>query len=131
MPGGVSSNFLNSLDVKLDCKSVMEAGSMLGSGAVIVLNKDSSIVNVCKNIVEFFASESCGQCAPCREGTRRAKEILTRFVQGKGKKKDIELLLELGEVMFDTSRCGLGQAAMNAVTSGIRLFRDEFEKCIQ
>jgi len=131
LPGGVSSSLLTDLNVKLDYKGVREAGSMLGSAAVIVINKDTSIVDVAKNTMEFFAHESCGLCTPCREGTRRAKEILTRFANGGGRVEELALLLELGEVMFDAARCGLGQAAMNTTTSAIKLFRDEFEQKVR
>jgi len=131
LPGGVSSNLLTDLDVKLDYKSVADAGSMLGSGAVIVINSEMSIVDVARNCLEFFTHESCGQCTPCREGTRRANEILGRFVEGKGRTEDIDFLLELGEVMYDASRCGLGQAAMNAATSAVNLFRDEFTQQVK
>jgi NADH-quinone oxidoreductase subunit F len=126
LPGGVSSSLLTNLDVSLDYKGVANAGSMLGSAAIIVINKDRSIVDVAKNTMDFFAHESCGLCTPCREGTRRAREILTRFSNGGGKVEELDLLLELGEVMYDTARCGLGQAAMNATTSAIKLFRGEF-----
>lgn len=126
LPGGVSSNLVTDLDVKLDYKSVANAGSMLGSAAVIVINRDTSIIDVAKNTMEFFAHESCGKCSICREGTRRANEILTQFINGGGKAKELDLLLELGEVMYDTACCGLGQAAMNATTSALRTFRDEF-----
>lgn len=126
LPGGVSTKFLNTLDVNLDIKSLMDAGSMLGSGAVIVMNSDTDIVDACKNIMEFFAHESCGHCVPCREGTRRAREILTKFVDGEGKLEYPDLLLELGKTMYDTCRCGLGQAALNATTSAIVKFEDEF-----
>jgi NADH-quinone oxidoreductase subunit F len=126
LPGGVSSRLLTNLDVKLDYKNIAKAGSMLGSAAVIVINKDTSLVDVARNCLEFFAIESCGQCTPCREGTRRAREILTRFTDGDGRAEELDLLLELGEVMYDTARCGLGQAAMNAATSAIKLFRNEF-----
>jgi NADH-quinone oxidoreductase subunit F len=91
-----------------------------------VINKDTSLVDVARNCLEFFAIECCGQCTPCREGTRRAREILTRFTDGDGRAEELDLLLELGEVMYDTARCGLGQAAMNAATSAIKLFRNEF-----
>jgi len=131
LPGGVSSSLLTTLDVKLDYKSVAKAGSMLGSAAVIVINKDTSIVNVAKNTVEFFFHESCGKCSICREGTRRAKEILTRFANGGGRAEELNLLSELGEVMYDTACCGLGQAAMNAATSAIKLFRDEFTQRVR
>jgi NADH:ubiquinone oxidoreductase subunit F (NADH-binding) len=99
---------------------------MLGSAAVIVINKDTSIVDVAKNTIEFFAHESCGKCSVCREGTRRTREMLTRFANGGGRAKELDLMLELGEVMYDTACCGLGQAAMNVTTSAIKLFRDEF-----
>nr|QNO57460.1 ion-translocating oxidoreductase complex subunit C [Methanosarcinales archaeon ANME-1 ERB7] len=126
LPGGVSSSLLTDLDVKLDYKSVAEAGSMLGSASVIVINGDSSIVDVAKNSMEFFVHESCGQCTPCREGTRTANAIIGRFANGEGREEELEILLELGDVMYDTSRCGLGQAAMNITTSAIKLFREEF-----
>jgi len=128
LPGGVSSSLLTDLKVKLDYKSVAKAGSMLGSGAVIVLNKDTSIIDVAKNTIDFFTGESCAKCSVCREGTRRAGEMLARFANSGGRAKDIDLLLELGEVMYDTACCGLGQAAMNVTTSAIKLFRGEFEQ---
>lgn len=128
LPGGAASGLLTDLDVKLDYRSVASAGSMLGSAAVIVINKDTSIVDVALNTIEFFAHESCGKCSVCREGTRRARKMLTRFASGGGRAKDLDLMLELGEVMYDTACCGLGQAAMNVPTSAIKLFRDEFEQ---
>ena len=131
LPGGVSSSFLDTLDVKLDYKSVMEAGSMLGSAAVIIMNSDTDMVNVCKNIMEFFAHESCGHCVPCREGTRRAREIFALFANGEGKAEYLDTLLDLKDIMYDTSRCGLGQAALNAGASAVKLFRDEFIKRIK
>jgi len=131
LPGGVSSNLITDIDVKLDYKSVADAGSMLGSGAVIVINRDTSIVDIAKNCMEFFVHESCGQCTPCREGTRRANEILGQFVEGKGRKDNLDLLLELGDVMYDTARCGLGQAAMNVTTSAIMAFKEEFMKQVE
>jgi NADH-quinone oxidoreductase subunit F len=131
LPGGVSSSLLVNLDTKLDYRSVANAGSMLGSGAVIVINKDTSMIDVAKNTIEFFAHESCGKCSVCREGTRRAREILTRFSNGGGKAEELDLLLELREVMYDTACCGLGQAAMNTTASAIRLFGEEFEQKVR
>jgi NADH-quinone oxidoreductase subunit F len=131
LPGGVSSSLLTDLDVELDYRGVASAGSMLGSAAVIVINKDTSIIDVARNTIEFFAHESCGKCSVCREGTRRAKEMLTRFANGGGRAKDLDLMLELGEVMYDTACCGLGQAAMNVPASAIKLFRDEFEQKVR
>ncbi|MCD6150033.1 MAG: SLBB domain-containing protein, partial [Deltaproteobacteria bacterium] len=126
LPGGVSSSFLNTLDINLDYKNVMKAGSMLGSAAIIVMNSDTDIVDACKNIMEFFAHESCGHCVPCREGTRRTKKILTLFANGEGKVEYLDTLLDLRDTMFNTSRCGLGQAALSATTSAIKLFKDDF-----
>jgi len=131
LPGGVSSSLLTDLNVKLDYKSVAKAGSMLGSAAVIVINKDTSIIDVAKNTVEFFAHESCGKCSICREGTRRGREILSRFANGGGRAEELDLMLELGEVMYDTACCGLGQAAMNVPVSAITLFRDEFDQKVR
>ena len=130
LPGGVSSSFLTTkdLDVTLDYPSVASHGSMLGSGAVIVLNEKHCLVDIAKRCIHFFTDESCGKCTPCREGTKRAKEILVNICQGRGAVSDLELLLELQEVLFDTSRCGLGQAALNAVRSAIEKFRSEFEE---
>ncbi|PIZ06358.1 MAG: NADP oxidoreductase, partial [Flavobacteriales bacterium CG_4_10_14_0_8_um_filter_32_5] len=89
--------------------SVQKAGSMLGSGAVIVVNDKHCMVDVAKRCAEFFDYESCGKCSPCREGTKRTREILGNITRGDGELSDLELLKELQEVMYDTSRCGLGQ----------------------
>lgn len=130
LPGGVASSLLATQDVRLDIDSLREAGSMLGSGAVIVINDKTDIVEVARNCIEYFIDESCGQCTPCREGTLRTRDILERILEGRGRLGDPELLLELGEVLRDTSRCGLGQSAMNVVTSAIRLFPAEFDSRI-
>ena len=132
LPGGVSSSLLlpSDLDVKLDYPSVQKAGSILGSGAVIVINDTHCMVDLAKRCAEFFDYESCGKCTPCREGTKRAREILTNITKGVGEESDLALLKELQEVMFDTSRCGLGQAALNAVRSSLEKFPDEFKEHI-
>ena len=132
LPGGVSSNLLtdDALKVTMDYPNVQKTGSMLGSGAVIVINQNQCMVDLAKRCTEFFAYESCGKCTPCREGTKRAKEILTNISSGQGELSDLELLKELQEVMYDTSRCGLGQSALNAVGSAIEKFSDEFKKHI-
>ena len=125
--GGASGGFMKpaELGVKLDYPSLQEAGSMLGSGAVIVVNDKHCMVDLAKRCVEFFNHESCGKCTPCREGTKRALEILERITEGRGEESDITLLRELGEVMYDTSRCGLGQAALNAVRTVMNKFPNE------
>lgn len=132
LPGGVSSSFLTAKDanVVMDYKSVQEKGSMLGSGAVIVINDTRCMVDLAKRCVEFFSYESCGKCSPCREGTKRAREILTNITIGKAEIADMELLKELQEVLYDTSRCGLGQSALNAVRSALEKFPDEFSEHI-
>ena len=132
LPGGVSSNLLTDkeLDVAMNYPSVQKAGSMLGSGAVIVINEEHCMVDLAKRCTEFFDYESCGKCTPCREGTKRAREILANITQGRGELSDLELLKELQEVMYDTSRCGLGQAALNAGRSAIEKFPLEFEEHI-
>ena len=132
LPGGISSNLLTNknLDITMDYPSVQDAGSMLGSGAVMVINENRCIVDIAKRSVEFFDYESCGKCTPCREGTKRGREILTNITEGRGDLSDLELLKELQEVMYDTSRCGLGQAALNVIRSAIDKFPDEFKEHI-
>jgi len=132
LPGGVSSSLLTSenMDVTLDYKNVQKAGSMLGSAAVIVINDQHCIVDIAKRCIEFFEAESCGKCIPCREGTKRAREILANISSGKGEERDLEILKELQEVMYDTSVCGLGQAALNVVRSAIEKFPEEFREHI-
>ena len=126
LPGGVASSLLASEDVRLDIESLKAAGSMLGSGAVIVMNDKTDMVEAARNTIEYFIDESCGQCTPCREGTLRTRDILVRILDGQAHPGDLDLLLELGDVLVDTARCGLGQSAMNVVTSAIQLFPDEF-----
>ncbi len=132
LPGGLSSSLLTDrdLDITMDYPGVQAAGSMLGSGAVKVINKSRCIVDIAKRSAEFFDYESCGKCTPCREGTKRAREILTNITEGRGSLSGLELLKELQEVMYDTSRCGLGQAALNVTRSAIDKFPDEFKEHI-
>ncbi len=132
LPGGISSNLLTNknLDIMMDYPSVQDAGSMLGSGAVMVINENRCMVDIAKRSVEFFDYESCGKCTPCREGTKRGREILTNITEGRGDLSDLELLKELQEVMYDTSRCGLGQAALSVIRSAIDKFPDEFKEHI-
>ena len=132
LPGGISSSLLlpSDLDVAMDYPSVQKAGSILGSGAVIIINDTHCMVDLAKRCAEFFDYESCGKCTPCREGTKRAREILTNITKGAGEASDLSLLKELQEVMFDTSRCGLGQSALNAVRSSLEKFSDEFKEHI-
>lgn len=97
-----------------------------GAGALIVLDEDKCIVDLMQNCAEFFAHESCGQCVPCREGTKRILEILTWMANGAGTESDLELLEALGDTMAVSSKCGLGQFAAVAFKSSLPLFRDEY-----
>lgn len=115
------------LDLPIDYDSLLDAGTMMGSGGMVVMDEDSCMVDVARFFLNFTQSESCGKCTPCREGTKRMLEILNRITEGEGKDGDIELLLELGEHIKSTSLCGLGQSAPNPVLSTVRYFRDEYE----
>lgn len=119
------------LNVALDYESLSELGAIMGSGGLIVMDEDTCMVDVARFFLEFVQEESCGKCVPCRVGTKRMLEILERISEGKGKETDIDLLIELGEQIKDTSLCGLGQTAPNPVLSTIRHFRNEYEAHIK
>jgi NADH:ubiquinone oxidoreductase subunit F (NADH-binding) len=118
------------LDTKIDYESLAAAGSIMGSGGMIVIDEDACMVNIAKFFLEFTQDESCGKCTPCREGTKRMLEILTRITEGKGKQGDIEKLERLGTMIQKASLCGLGQSAPNPVLSTIKNFRQEYEQHI-
>ncbi|RKY05675.1 NADH-quinone oxidoreductase subunit NuoF [Candidatus Poribacteria bacterium] len=119
------------LDLPIDYESLTQAGAIMGSGGMIVLDDSTCMVDVARYFMDFIQSESCGKCVPCRIGTRRMLEILERITKGEGEEGDIELLEELATVVKDTSLCGLGQTAPNPVLSTIRYFRDEYEAHIK
>ena len=121
----------SSLDTPVDYESLMAAGSIMGSGGMIVIDEDSCMVDVARFFLDFTQDESCGKCTPCREGTKRMLEILQRIVAGKGEEGDIEKLLRLGDTIKRTSLCGLGQASPNPVISTIKHFREEYEAHIR
>jgi len=129
IPGGASAAILTKedLDVSLDFDSLMKAGSMLGSGAVIVMDEDVCMVRACQNIMRFFSHESCGQCTPCREGTGWVYQILTRIAEGAGTLEDIDNLAELADNMSGTSICALSDGAAMSFRSYVKKFRSEFE----
>ncbi len=131
--GGPSGGCLPSalLDTPVDYDSLIAAGSMMGSGGLIVMDEDTCMVDVARFFLEFTQEESCGKCVPCREGTKRMLEILQRITEGKGKEGDIELLEELSETISQASLCGLGQTASNPVLATLRFFRDEYEAHIK
>lgn len=115
------------LDVSLDYESLAQAGTIMGSGGMIVLDEETCMVDVARYFMDFTQDESCGKCTPCRVGTRRILEILTRICEGKGKESDIETLENLCQEIRTNSLCGLGQGAPNPVVSTLNYFRDEIE----
>jgi formate dehydrogenase/NADH-quinone oxidoreductase subunit F len=123
-PGGASSNFLgpDGLDVPLDFDAVAKAGSMLGSGAVVVLAEGTNLLAAATNVLRFFRDESCGKCVPCRAGSAKAHQILTGLLAAGGGTGDVdERIAQLEETMRRTSICGLGQVALGPVMSVVRL----------
>jgi NADH:ubiquinone oxidoreductase subunit F (NADH-binding)/(2Fe-2S) ferredoxin/NAD-dependent dihydropyrimidine dehydrogenase PreA subunit len=114
------------LDTPIDFDTLAKAGSIMGSGGMIVLDEDDCMVDVAKFFMTFSQDESCGKCTPCREGTVRMLEILERITDGKGRPKDLAKLQRLGTLMKKASLCGLGRAAPNPVLSTVNHFRDEY-----
>jgi len=119
------------LDIPMDYEKVKEVGAIMGSGGMIVLDEDTCMVDLSKYFMSFIQEESCGQCVPCRIGTKRMLEILERITQGKGKEGDIEKLEKLSSVIKETSLCGLGKTAPNPVISTTYYFRNEYEAHIK
>jgi NADH-quinone oxidoreductase subunit F len=127
LPGGISSGLVNDLDIKMDYKSLAQVNSLLGPGAVIVMNTDVNIIDISIATLRFFATESCAKCSVCREGIRAGLMILRRFERNEAGPGDIKLLRTLRRLMYDTANCVLGQAALNMAVSATKLFREEFE----
>ena len=115
------------LDLEIDYESLSSIGSMMGSGGMIVMDETDCMVDISKFYLEFTADESCGKCTPCRIGNRRLLELLEHITDGAGTEDDLEELKSLGEIIKDTSLCGLGQTAPNPVLSTLRYFYDEYE----
>ena len=131
--GGPSGGCLpeSLLDTPVDYDNLIQAGSMMGSGGMIVMDEDNCMVDIARFYLDFIVDESCGKCTPCRVGTKRMLEILNRIVEGKGEEGDIEKLEELAKTIKATALCGLGQTAPNPVLSTLRFFRDEYEAHIR
>jgi len=131
--GGPSGGCIpeNLLSTPIDYKKLAEAGSIMGSGGLVVMDEDTCMVDVAKYFLGFLQEESCGKCTTCREGIERLLEIVTGITEGKGKLSDIDLLEELGNVVKDASMCGLGQTAPNSVLSTLRYFMHEYEEHIK
>jgi NADH-quinone oxidoreductase subunit F len=127
--GGPSGGCLveKHLDLPLDFDSLKKAGAMIGSGGLVVMDSNTCMVEVARFFMNFTQNESCGKCVPCREGTKRMRDILERIVNGEGEDGDIELLLELAETISATALCGLGKSAPLPVVSTIKNFRSEYE----
>ncbi len=115
------------LDALVDYESIAQLGAIVGSGGMIVMDEDKCMVDVARFFMEFCMDESCGKCTPCRVGTGKMLEILTRICEGKGKEDDIETLDRWAAIVQNTALCGLGQTAPNPVLSTLRYFRNEYE----
>ena len=114
------------IDTPIEYDTLIEIGSMMGSGGLIVMDEDTCMVDIAKFFLEFTVEESCGKCPPCRIGTKRMYDILEKITQGKGELKDIDDLYELAEAIKGSALCGLGQTAPNPVLSTLRYFKDEY-----
>ncbi len=119
------------IDLPVDFDELTKAGSMMGSGGMIIMDEDTCMVDVARYFLNFLKDESCGKCAPCREGIKQMLEILNRICAGKGEEGDIEFLEEISEVVRDSSLCALGGTAPNPVLSTLRYFRNEYETHIK
>jgi NADH:ubiquinone oxidoreductase subunit F (NADH-binding)/(2Fe-2S) ferredoxin/NAD-dependent dihydropyrimidine dehydrogenase PreA subunit len=119
------------LDLPVDYESLTQAGAIMGSGGMIVMDEDTCMVDVARYFLDFLKEESCGKCAPCREGIDRALEILERICHGKGKESDIDTLEGIAQMMKGFALCALGTTAPNPLLSTIRYFRDEYEAHIR
>jgi len=132
-PSGPSSGYLpaSMVDVRLDFKALADAGSMLGSGAIVVCDEETCMLDMALNAVRFYRNESCGKCVPCRVGSQKMADLLVKWTQGRISeaeyRADLALLEELSEAMRLTSICGLGQIAPTPVTSVLKHFREEVD----
>ena len=119
------------LDLEVDFDELTKAGSMMGSGGMIVMDEETCMVDVARYFIDFLTDESCGKCVPCREGLRQMQRILTNITEGKGKESDIGVLEELAETAREASLCALGKTAPNPFLSTFRYFREEYEAHIR
>jgi NADH:ubiquinone oxidoreductase subunit F (NADH-binding) len=117
-------------DVRLDFKSLADAGSMLGSGALVVCAEDRCMLDMALNSTQFFRNESCGKCVPCRVGSQKLVEMLTGWTEGKGSAADVALIDELSGALRLTSICGLGQVVPAPIASVLKHFRAEVDSHI-
>ncbi len=131
--GGPSGGCIPSslLDLPVDYERLAEAGSIMGSGGMVVMDSDTCVVDIARYFLEFTNDESCGKCTSCRDGSQLMLDILSRITTGDGNPSDVDFLLELGEAVTDASQCGLGQTLSNPVLSTIKYFRDEYDAHIE
>jgi NADH-quinone oxidoreductase subunit F len=131
--GGPSGGCLpeSLLDLPVDFDELTKAGSMMGSGGMIVMDEDTCMVDIAKYFLTFLEEESCGKCVPCREGVKRMRQIFDEITEGRGSEKDLEVLENLSATLIDSSLCGLGATAPNPVLTTIHYFRDEYESHIK
>jgi NADH-quinone oxidoreductase subunit F len=131
--GGPSGGCIpaDQLDLEVGFDELTEAGSMMGSGGMIVMDEDTCMVDVARYFIDFLTDESCGKCVPCREGLRQMHKILTHITEGKGKESDLERLEQLAEAAQEASLCALGKSAPNPFLSTLRYFKDEYEAHIK
>ena len=114
-------------DVRLDFKALADAGSMLGSGALVVCAEDTCMLDMALNSTRFFRNESCGKCVPCRVGSQKMVDLLTAWTAGEGSASDMALIDELSDALRLTSICGLGQVVPAPISSVLKHFRDEVD----
>jgi NADH-quinone oxidoreductase subunit F len=133
LPGGASTRFLGSdhFDVPLDYDSLKEIKAFLGTGTAVVLDDKTCVVDVNRNLQQFFARESCGWCTPCREGLPWLEEVLGEIELGRGMPGDLELLLEQAKFIGPNSFCALALGAVQPLESSMALFRDDYEEHIR
>ena len=131
--GGPSGGFLPAslLDLQVDFEQLTEAGSMMGSGGMVVMDEDNCIVDMARYFLAFTQGESCGKCTPCRDGVKAMLEILIRITEGKGVEEDLDLLEDLSHFVIDSSLCALGGSAPNPVLTSLKYFREEYEAHIR
>ncbi len=131
--GGPSGGCLTEkhLDTPIDYDNLLAVGSMMGSGGMVVMDEDDCMVDVAKYFLDFTVEESCGKCSPCRIGNKRLYEVLDKITKGNGSKADIDRLINLGNVIKDTSLCGLGQSSPNPVLATINNFREEYDAHVE
>ncbi len=132
IPGGMSAPILRAdeIDLKMDFDSLVEAKSMLGSAAIIVIDEETPILEVLKAVAKFYSHESCGQCTPCRIGTSWINKIVERLVQGKGKKEDLDTIQRLASNILGQTLCPLGDAAAMPISSIVEKFSEELESSL-